>query len=327
MKHNIKVLIIALICIFTICTISIILYNVFLKNNSMQNKKIVMVLKSIDPSITFWTSIQDGANVAAKEFGINVTFKGTIYETDITEQLNILNNLIKSKPDAIILAADDYNKLVPTALTIKKAGITLLTIDSAINSDISACFIATDNVKAGKKAGEQMLKLLGENEPIGVVSYVKGSATSIERDTGLRSILDAKTKLYDTIYCGGNADKAYNLTKELLIKYPNIKGIVALNEPSTVGVARAIKQLGLTGKVKIVGFDSSTDEVKFLEEGVINAIVMQNPFNMGYISVEMAVQSLKGNTVDKKIYTDSVLVTKENMYSVENEKLLFPFVE
>jgi len=67
-----------------------------------------------------------------------------------------------------------------------------------------------------------MLKLLGENVPIGVVSYVKGSATSIERDTGLRSILDAKTKLYDTIYCGGNADKAYNLTKELLIKYPNL---------------------------------------------------------------------------------------------------------
>lgn len=294
-----------------------------------QNTRIVVVFKSLNEGMGFWEVVRDGIEVAAREFGVKVEIVGAKFERDITRQIEILEEVIAEKPDAIVLAASDYNKLVPAAQRIKRSGIKLVTIDSGINSDLPESFIATDNIEAGRKAGKEMARILDGEAEVAIISHVKATATAIEREKGVREGLVGNSikKVYDTFFSDNDQEKAYGIAKELVTTRPGIKGIVCLNETSTLGAAKAIKELGLSEQVKLVGFDSAIEEVKLLEEGIIKATVVQNPFNMGYRGIEMAVKAIKGEKMNKRIDTGSVVVTKENMYTSENQKLLFPFVD
>ncbi len=305
------------------------IYNAFTHRTVDQNTRIVVVFKSLNEGMGFWEVVRSGIDEAAKEFGVKAEIVGPEYERDIIKQIDIVDQVISRKPEAIILAANDYNALVPSAQKIKKAGIKLITIDSGINSDLPQSFIATDNVQAGMKAGRELAKLVGASSPVVIVSHVKETATAIEREKGVREGLmeNNVNNIEDTIYCENNKDIAYRLVKELFSSDTEIKGIACLNETTTLGTARAIKELGLGGKIKLVGFDNSIDEIKLLEQGVIQATVVQNPFNMGYTGIEMAIKAIKGEAVSKRIDTGSLLVTRSNMYNRENEKLLFPFVD
>lgn len=318
--------IIFIILVIIVCTYLV--YKVHVYKNIDENTRIVVIYKTIDPSVEFWQVVKEGIYIAAEEFGVSVSIKGRMSETDIEGQINIIEEVIKSKPAAIVLVAADYNRLVPAAEKIKEAGIKLITIDSGINSDLPESFIATDNVEAGRKAGKELSQILKGNSEVVIISHVKGAATAIEREKGVRDSLTQYTnfKILDTYFCDNNKNKAYIITKELLISNKNIEGIVCLNEVSTLGAAKAVKELGLKGKVKLVGFDNSIEEIKLIEQGVIQATIVQNPFNMGYRGIETAVKAIRGEKVSKRIDTGSVVVTKENMYNNEIQKLIFPFI-
>jgi ribose transport system substrate-binding protein len=276
----------------------------------------------------FWQVLIDGVQVAAKEFDVNVTVTGPPNESEIDKQIEIIRQAIEQKPDAIVMAATDFNRLVPTARAAKKKGISLITIDSGINSEAADSFIATDNTAAGKKAGQVMADLLKAKDKAAIISFVQGTATQIDREKGVRSSLDAADiEVIGTYHSDGVEEKAYNITKELLMKHVDLSGIVGLNETSTVGAGKAIRDLGLSGRVMLIGFDSSIDEVKLLEEGVMQATIVQKPFNMGYLGVKTAVEALRGERIPSIIDTGSVIITKQNMYTDEHQKLLFPFVE
>lgn len=292
---------------------------------------IIVTIKAKGQMIDFWKVLITGVEDAAHEFGANVSVIGPPSETEIDVQIKQLEQAIRDKPDAIVMAATDYNRLVPMAEQIVKAGIKLITVDSSINSNDSLSFIATDNIAAGEKAGEEMAKLLPpgtESSKIAIMSFVYGTSSQMEREKGVRQWLESNTqiKVTNTYYSEGRQDKAYELTKELLSKDSSIKGIVGLNEPSTVGAGKAIKELGLSGKVKLVGFDSSVDEVKLIEGGVLQATVVQKPYNMGYLSVKTAIEAVRGQKIPKQIDTESVIINEDNMYTEQNQKLLFPFV-
>jgi ABC-type sugar transport system, periplasmic component len=291
---------------------------------------IIVTVKAKGQMIDFWKVLTTGIEDAAREFDANVSIIGPPTEREIDLQIKQLEQAIREKPDAIVMAATDYNRLVPLAKQIKKAGIKLITVDSGINSSDSLSFIATDNIAAGQKAAEQMAKLLPDTDAaqIAIVSFVYGTSSQMEREQGVRQWLEGNTqiKVASTLYSEGLLDKAYELTKELLTANPGIKGIVGLNEPSTVGAGRAIDELGLSGKVKLVGFDSSVDEVKLIEGGVLQATIVQKPYNMGYLSVKTAIEAVRGKKVPKLIDTESVIINKDNMYTEQNQKLLFPFV-
>lgn len=130
-----------------------------------------------------------------------------------------------------------------------------------------------------------------------------------------------------TLFSDGSVRKAYQLTVDLLKDEPNLKGIIGLNEPSTLGAGQAIMDMGFQDKVKLFGFDNSSNEVKLLEKGILLGTVMQKPFNMGYLAVKTAIEAVEGEKVERIIDTGSVIITKENMYLSENEKLMFPFIE
>lgn len=291
-------------------------------------KKIIVGVKALD-EIEFWRVLIEGVNTASREFGVDVSVVGPTQEIEVDLQIQLLEEAIKQKPDAIVMAAGDYNRLVPVAESIRKADIPLIMIDSAVNGDYAQSLIATDNVNAGQKAGKELSSLLSANAEVAIISFVRGASTQIEREQGVRSILEQRsgTEIVGTYYSEGKEERAYDITKKLLLERPDLNGIVGLNEPSTVGAGRAIRELGLAGKVKLVGFDSSVKEVKLLEEGVLQSTIVQKPFNIGYLGIKTAISIIEGDKVLRNVYTDSVVINKDNMYTEENQKLLFPFVE
>ncbi|GGH10279.1 substrate-binding domain-containing protein [Paenibacillus segetis] len=297
---------------------------------SMKKKTdVIVILKTIDPSVEFWQVLIDGVHEAAQEFNANVQIWGTEKETDVDEQISLVENAIEKRPDVIVLAATDYQRLVPISEKIKKSGIKLVIVDSGIKSDAADSVVATDNVNAGREAGEAMKDLIKGTAQIAIISYVKDAASHIDREKGIREVIEnyPEIEVLGTYNSEGSEQNAYLLAKEILQVHPDTLGIIGLNEPTTVGAGRAIQELELKGKVQLIGFDSSFNEIKLLDEGIMKATVIQKPFQMGYLSIKTAVEVVKGKRVSKLIDTGSLLITKENMYVEENQKLLFPFVE
>ncbi|TYP79261.1 substrate-binding domain-containing protein [Paenibacillus methanolicus] len=290
--------------------------------------RMIFVIKSVDPTIEFWQVLQDGIREAATEFGVRVEIVGPDNETDVEGQIRILEQAASARPDAIVLAATELNRLVPAARQAVEAGVELLTVDSGIEPDLASTMIATDNVAAGKAAGSELLSMLDRPSQVAIISFVRNSASQLDREEGVKSVLAAHPdiELLGTYYSEGYEQRAYETTLALLRAHPNLRGIVGLNEPSSVGAGRAIEEAGLVNQVKLIGFDSSDAEVRQLERGVMHATVIQKPFQMGYLSVKTALETLRGKRVPQRIDTGSVVVTKRNMYEEENQKLLFPFV-
>lgn len=315
-----------LIIIFIIISIFIGVF--IIKNiNNRKTLEIIYISKSVDEKNEFWMALISGAEMAAKEYNINLTIVAPSDEANYEDQNELIKEAIKRKPDAILLSPSSYTESVEMAKEIKKNRIKLVLIDSKINSNLADSIVSTGNFIAGQKMGNYMSDLITEDSKIAVVSYVNGSSTAIEREEGLRSGLGIyEDKIIDVVFCDSKYDKAYNLTRELIQEQTDINMIVALNEYSSVGAAKAIKDLGLEDEILIIGFDNSIEEVKLLEEGVLNGIVIQKPFNMGYFGVEQAVKIIKGEKYEKYLDCGSELITKECMYTDENQKMLFPFI-
>jgi ribose transport system substrate-binding protein len=289
------------------------------------SEPIQIVLKSLKGQpMDFWEVVIQGIDEAAKEFGVQVNISGPMFEKEINRQINIMNAVIDERPPLIVLAANDYKRLVPSVERADSLGIPLITIDSGVYSEIPVSFIATNNVDAGNKAGEEMKRLISLNnrKSIAIVSHIKETATAIDREAGVREALEGEV-IIGTWFCDVEQEKAYIITMELL-NDKSIGGIVALNEVAALGVARAIDEKEASDSVFVVGFDNAVRELAYLEEGIIKATVVQRPYNMGYLSIKTAVEYLKGNKVDTFLDTGSILITRENMFKREYQELLFP---
>ncbi len=277
----------------------------------------------------FWTVVEQGSYAAEKEFGINIDYVGPASEEDISGQIRMVEAAIEDKVDAIVLAAIDYNLLVPIAEKARNAGIPVIIIDSNINSQKMNGFVGTDNVEAGRVLGESMLNSLGTDADIVVVSFVKGAASSNERESGLMEIVNQyeNINLIETLYCNSDEEIAEELTLDMLERHPEVDAFICLNAYATVGTARGIIAKGFGGDIKIIGFDSTPEEISYLEKGIIELVVVQNPFSMGYLGVKYALDAVKGIPIPESVNTGAVVITKDNMYDLENQKLVFPFVD
>lgn len=317
--------------IFTALTL--LLMYLLLSNTSPSNGteavvEVVLIPKVIDVDNDFWEAMTAGAKLAAHEKGINLTILGTPYETDIDGQNNIIEQAIAMHPNAIVLAPSGFDKTVPYARKVQEAGIKLILIDSKISDRIGVSLVATDNVEGGRKMGEFMKDKLDENSKIGIVGHVKGASTATEREQGIRQGLgEHQDKIAEVVFCDSNYSKAFQVTSEMLERNPDMNVIFGMNEYSAVGAARAVKALGLQDQITMVGFDSSLEEVQMLEAGIFDAIVVQKPMNMGYLGVSLAYQEALSTETPSEIDSGSVLITRDTIYTDENQKLLFPFRE
>ncbi|HUM84065.1 MAG TPA: substrate-binding domain-containing protein [Lachnospiraceae bacterium] len=296
---------------------------------SAKNDKVyhmVFIPKIIDENNDFWVSVIEGANMGAKEGNVELEIEAGPSEEDWQSQNELIEKAIAEKPDAIIVAPCSYTESTEVLKKVKDAGICLTLVDSVVNEDIQDLSVATDNIAAGRQLGEFAAGYLTQDSKVALIEHVKGSSTAMDRETGVREGLGDKAGcIKETIYSGSSEERAYELTKELIFKYPDLDMIIGLNEPSAVGAANAIKNLNLTSKINAVGFDSSLNEIRLMEDGIFSGIVIQKPYNMGYLGVQQTWMHLRGEKVEKNLESGSELVTPENLYSEENQKLLFPF--
>lgn len=274
----------------------------------------------------FWLTVKDGAEAAGKEFDAQIIWQGPSKETEIEKQINIVRDMMNRRVSALVLAACDENALVQPIQRAMSMKIPVITIDSGVQSDLPLSFVATDNIAAARLAAEVLAKLIGEAGPVGLIPFVPGAATSEMREQGFKEGIAAfpNITLAATQYCMSDVAKAMDITQDMINANPDLRGIFAANEAAAIGAAQAVRTAGKTGVVKLVAFDASEDEVAALREGVIQALIVQNPFKMGYVGVKAAIDALQGKPVEKRIDTGVTVVTQENLNDPEVMRLLNP---
>jgi ribose transport system substrate-binding protein len=273
---------------------------------------------------SFWVTVKAGADSAGKEFGAEIIWKGPTQETDIAGQIAIIEDYINKGIDAIVLAACDAQGLIPVLEKAKEKGIPVITIDSGVDSDIPISFIATDNILAAQKAAQKLAELIGEKGKVACIPFVPGAATSNWREQGFVEEIKKypDIELLPIRYSQSEVAIGMNVTEDILTGHPDIKGIFAANEAGTIGVIQALKTKNKIGQVKVVGFDAASNEVKALQAGEINALIVQDPFKMGYEGVKAAMMSKEGESVQKRIDTGVYVVTRENLNLPEIKRLI-----
>lgn len=275
----------------------------------------------------FWQTIKAGADAAGAEFKADILWNGPKAETDIQDQIDILTNYASQGVDGVAMAATDKNSLVKTIQDLEARGIPVVTIDSGVASDLPRAFIATDNVAAARLAAKEMGRLLNGKGKVAVLSFLKGAGTSDEREQGFKEGIKKfpGITVVGTAETGSDSGRARDQMESLLAANPDLAGVFASNEPNVVGAGGVVKDRKLIGKLKLVGFDASEPEIQFLKEGVVQALVVQDPFKMGYEGVKALSQILRGQaTPPRRIDTGAVVVTKENMGDAKIHKLLYP---
>lgn len=323
-KHKYLIIILFIVLCVAIPSVVIFVENHF---KSEEPIKIIYIPKVIDDDNEFWSALIGGAYMAAKEYNVDLTVVAPDTEEDYMRQNELIEWAIEQKPDAIAISPANYIETTEVAKKVIQNKIKLVFIDSSVNERIEDAIVATDNFIAGKKMGEYAKRFIKEDTKIAIVGHVKTASTAIERQEGFRSALGKdEERITEVVFCDSAFGKAYNLTIDLLKKYPDINMVIGLNEYSSVGAARAIRDMKLASKVTVIGFDSSIEQIKLLEEGVFQGIVVQKPFNMGYLGIEKAVKVVTGEKTQRNVDSGSQLIVKENMYTEANQKLLFPFI-
>jgi ribose transport system substrate-binding protein len=270
--------------------------------------------------------VKAGAEKAGQESGAQILWNGPAKESDTSGQITIIEDFVTQKVDAIVMAATNATSLVPPIRKATDAGIPVITIDSGVKSDLPKSLVGTDNEKGAAEAAHQLAKLIGGPGKVGLMPFVKGAATSDARERGFLDGLKAhpELKLVSTLYSASQSDTAMSKTEDMLTANPDLAGIFAANEPGAIGAAQVLKTRGKAGTVKLVAFDAGGPEIKALEAGTIQALIVQNPFQMGYLGVQAAVRARRGEPVEKRIDTGVVVVTKANMNEPAMQKLLYP---
>lgn len=314
-------------CVFAIIFVMREIPTVRGRQQSVRKYRIEVILKARANPPDFWRIVEQGVDMASAEFSVDCNVSGPERESDIDRQILLVEEAVERRPDAIILAAGDVDRLVPVCDRISEAGIALILVDSDANTDKKLCFVGTDNYMLGQKLAELLDRQLGPGERFGVIGHVPGTSTAIERSKGLLENVSNVQCLAGIDYCDGSTEIAHLKTVRMLTENPDIRCMVGLNESSTLGISTALTEMGLAGKIKLVACDSSQAQIQYMEDGTIQAVVIQNPFNMGYLSVQAAVNAIEGKKVDRVINTGCIVITRDDMHKQENQKLLFPFIE
>ena len=299
-------------------------------------QEIAVIVKTGNSS--FWQNVQTGAFAAQKELKaqtpkLSVTFLGAQSESNITEEINIVQSAIDRGVKAIVLAPSDVNALIPVVKSAKDAGIPVVIIDSLLAGDKSnyVSFLATDNQKAGEACAKALIdgvkaKTGKDTGKIAVMSYVAGVGSEIGRVGGFKDYIakNSKLEIVTTQYSNADMPTALNQTTNVLQANPDLVGIFGANEPTAIGMGSAIKQAGLSGKIVAIGFDAGAQLQAFVKDGTLNAIAVQSSFNIGYLGVKTAYDAaFAKKTVPLTVDTGFIMVTKDNIDSQDAKNVLY----
>jgi ribose transport system substrate-binding protein len=267
----------------------------------------------------YWRGVKAGADKAAKDFGVNIIWKGPLLENDRAQQIAIVEQLAGQGVDAIVLAPLDNIALRRPVREAMDAHIPVVIIDSALEGQAGkdyVSFVATDNHHGGELAGEKLAGLLGGKGKVVLLRYGEGSASTLEREAGFLEAMGKNpgiTMLVQNRYAGPTIGDAKDTAMQMSDELQQADGIFASNESACAGMLLALRQLGLAGKVKFVGFDTDTMLLGGLKKGEIQGLVAQNPSKMAYLGIQQAINALKGQPVTAKIDSGCAMITPDNL--------------
>jgi ribose transport system substrate-binding protein len=274
----------------------------------------------------FWQAVKQGAEKAAKEFNVDITFEGPETESQVDKQIEMLQAALGKKPAALAFAALDSKAATPLLQKAKDAKIPVVGFDSGVDSDIPVTTAATNNIAAAALAADKMAALIGSEGEIALVVHDQTSRTGIDRRDGFtKQIKDKypKIKIVDTQYGGGDQLKSTDLAKAIMQAHPNLKGIFGANEGSAIGVLNAVTELKKDGKIIVIGYDSGKQQIDAVRSGKMAGAITQDPIGIGYWSVKAAVMAVKGEKVEKNIDTGFHWYDKTNLDSDQIKPLLY----
>lgn len=279
----------------------------------------------------FWKTVHAGAAKAAKDLGVEIVWKGPLKEDDLKQQIEVVQSFVAQGVSGIVLAPLNDKGLVPAVNDAVTAKVPVVIFDSDLQGDAYSSFVSTDNLAAGKLAGERMGKLLDRKGKIVVLRYQEGSASTTLREQGF---LDAIKAFHDiqvvseNQHGGATTESASAASENLLVSLRaaegGVTGVFCPNESTTFGMLLALEKTGLAGKIKFIGFDASDKLVQALDAGKIDGLVLQDPFRMGELAVQTMVKHLRGEKVERRIDTGSRIIDKANMAEPDIKELLKP---
>lgn len=277
---------------------------------------------------TYWKTTFAGARAAATEYNLDISFQGPDNEEDYESQNDMIRQAVADGAKAIIFSAVDYNANAEAVNEAIDQGVKVVNIDSDVNSDKVSCRISTDNYKAGEMVGQALLESGQDKLRVGIVNFAAITDNGQKREKGFRDYVaeNDNVELVAGINVNSTMEDAKAGTLKMLREYPQINAIVTFNEWTSLGVGYAIQEMNLAERTYVVAFDSNVVCVDMLETGEVDALIVQNPYAMGYLGVEYAAKLINGeNPKQKLIDTTTALITRENMFEPENQRVLFAF--
>ncbi|HUG81375.1 MAG TPA: substrate-binding domain-containing protein [Bryobacterales bacterium] len=288
-------------------------------------KRIGVVPKAV--AHVFWQTVHAGAVAAGREAGVDIEWIGPPQETDFSRQIEIVDSMINGRLDGIVLAPTEATALVRSVERAAEQGIPLSIFDSGINTEKYVSYVSTNNYQAGVLGARKLAELIGGKGNIVMVKMVPGSSSTMEREKGFEDTLAkefAGIRIVDARYCMSDRAKALEVSENMLTAHTDLDAIFASAEPATVGAAKAVRGRQLGDKVMLVGFDFSDTIEQDLKDGVTDALVVQDPFQIGYTAVTTVAQALRGETPEKRIETPIHVLTAADLARPEIDELLHP---
>ena len=297
-----------------------------------QKPTIPIIVK--DTTSFYWQIVLAGARQAGMDLNVNVQELGAQSEADINGQIGILENAVSSNPAAVVISPTQFAALGP-AITEAAQRVKVIGIDSAADSKAFTSFLTTDNVQGGRAAADALAAAITEQYgaaegEVALITSLPGVGSLDQRAKGFKEQLAAKypkLKLTADRVADGQPTTGLNIMTDLITANPNLRGVFASNLIMAQGAGQAIAENNMGEKIKLIGFDNDERLVSFLKEGVIAALVVQDPYRMGYDGVKTALAASKGEAVPAEVDTGVNVITKANMDDPRSQELLNPKVK
>jgi ribose transport system substrate-binding protein len=300
------------------------LFVILLSGCNREHKRVIAVIPKGNADL-FWQSVHAGAVKGGRETGVDVVWNGPASEADYTVQLQIVDAMINRHVDAIALAPTDRQALVKVVERAADRNVPVVIFDSAIDTQRFVSQVATDNYKAGQMAAERMGKILDGRGKVVIVAVKPGAASTEAREKGFEDTIHQKfpgIQILDKRFGMAVVATAMTVAENMLTAHPDLDGIFASNESSAIGTAQALRSR--PGKIKLVGFDWSPTLLDDLNSGIVDSLVIQDPFKMGYQAVMAAVKHLQGEAVTKIVDLEPRLIDRQNLSSPDVQAQLHP---
>lgn len=274
----------------------------------------------------FWQAVLEGAEQAADEFGVEITFEGPDSESEVAQQIDMLQTAMDRNPDALGFAALDSQAAAPLMGEADSRGIPVIAFDSGVDSDVPLTTAATDNRAAAALAAEKMVELIGGEGQIALVVHDQTSVTGVERRDGFVEYVDENAPDVEIVsiqYGGGDHLESTNLATAIIEGNPDLAGIYGANEGSAIGVVNAVEELGRAGDIVVIGFDSGQAQMDAIQNGLMAGAITQNPVGIGYETVRAAVAALNGEDLPETIDTGFYWYDSTNIDDEEIQAVLY----